>query len=485
MDIRYSYTPVPTCATFARSDAFIRGLIGPFGSGKSSACVAEIPRRGQAQAKGRNGVRKTRWAVIRNTFGQLEDTTIPTFHQWLPPAHFGRHYVSDHRYLIKNFEDCEIEVLFRALDRPEHVRNLLSLDLTGAWINEAREIPWAIVEAMQGRVGRFPQQMDGGATWAGIFMDTNPPDTDSRWYKFFEERDWLPHFRELERSASLPPGVRKPEDFAAIFHQPSGLSANAENLANLRPGYYRLLQIGKKREWIKVYVMGEYGFVSDDKAVFTEYSDAIHQKEIEPIPERPIRRGWDFGLTPACSFSQILPNGRFLVFNEMCSESMGIERFADEVLNHCARSFKGPVEFEDYGDPAGDARAQTDERTCFEILRGKGVDIEAGEVTLAKRLEAVRYPMTRLIDGEPAFILHRRCKNLRKGFLGAYHYRRMATNSERYTTEPEKNEASHIMDALEYDMSRAFGGMLTRDLPRDDYPQGAPSDQGRSEVTGY
>ncbi len=148
IDIRYSYADVPTIYAFAASNARVRGLMGPFRSGKSSGCVTEIVRRARAQRPGPDGIARTRWLVVRNTFGQLEDTTIKTFHMWLPPARFGRYYVSDHRYVVKGFEKCEFEVLFRALDKPDHVSNLLSLEVTGAWINEAREVPWAIVDAV-------------------------------------------------------------------------------------------------------------------------------------------------------------------------------------------------------------------------------------------------------------------------------------------------------------------------------------------------
>jgi hypothetical protein len=74
----------------------------------------------------------------------------------------------------------ESEILFRALDRPEHVSNLLSLELTGAWVNEAREIPWAVIKALQGRVGRFPAVRDGGCVDPGLILDANPPDDDAR-----------------------------------------------------------------------------------------------------------------------------------------------------------------------------------------------------------------------------------------------------------------------------------------------------------------
>lgn len=486
--INFDYAHVPTIGEFSNSDAFIRALIGCFGSGKSSGCVVEFPYRAQMQVPGPDGIRRTRWAVVRNTRPMLEDTTIRTFFQWLPPEHFGRFYQQDLRYVIKSFHQTEIEILFRALDRPEDVKKLLSLDLTGAWLNEVREIPWAIVEAMQGRVGRYPAKESGGCTWSGIWMDTNPPDVDSKFYKFFEEEEWRPDFDELLRAGALPPSIRHPDDYARIFHQPSGLAPNAENLQNLPAGYYARLGIGKSLEWRKVYVEGRYGFVTDDKTVFPEFRDEIHLKSKEPIPGIPIQRNYDFGLTPACSFSQMLPNGQWLVFDELIATGMGIDRFSDQVLEHCGRAFRGArVEFDDIGDPAGEQRAQTDEKTCFEIMHAKGIMIEGGQQNLALRLESLRKALRTLGDnGEPRFVLHPRCKTIRKAFLGGYHYRRMATNSERYSTEPEKNHPySDLMDGLEYRAAQMFGGGLTGEAPRDDYPERPRSMEGRSKITGY
>ena len=481
----FDYKTVPTIRQFARSNAFIRALIGPFGSGKSSGCVVEIPRRGQEQKPGPDGVARTRWAVIRNTYPELLDTTIKTFFQWFPPQYFGRWHATERRYVIKAFKGAEVEILFRALDEPEDVKRLLSLDLTGAWVNEVREVPWPVIEALQARVGRYPPASEGGATWFGLIMDTNPPDTDSRFYKFFEEGDWHGSFQTLVETGVLPPGSQ-PHDFAAIFHQPSGLSPRAENLPNLTPGYYQRMAVGKTEEWIKVYIHGEYGFVSDNKAVYPEFSEALHLRDgIEPIGGLPIYRGWDFGLTPCCSFSQVLPDGRWLVFDEMVSESMGIDAFSDEVLEHCSRAFRGPVEFYDDGDPAGQQRAQTDEKTCFEILQAKGVDIQPGMQSLKIRLESVRKPMRTIVGDGCQFVLHRRCKTIRKAMLGGYHYRRLATNTERFSDKPEKNHPhSDIMNAVEYTATHLFGGGLT-ERPDDAPVAAARSTQGRSTVTGY
>lgn len=460
-------------------------------SGKSSGCVMEFPERGRMQVRGPDGKRKTRFAVVRNTVKQLEDTTIKTLFQWLPPAYFGRYTSNDHRYVIKALPECEIEILFRALDRPEHIKNLLSLDLTGAWINEAREVPWAIVEAMMGRVGRYPAKVDGGCTWSGIWMDTNPPEVDSKWYKFFEEENWRDDFDDLKRAGSLPPSITEPDDFARIFKQPAGTSPNAENLENLPPGYYARLGIGKTDEWKKVYILGQYGFVTDNKTVFPEYRDDLHLRELDPLPGVTIERNWDWGLTPACTFSQMQPNGRWLIFAELIATQMGADRFSDDVLEYCARVFKPKsgqsVTFSDIGDPSGDSGAQTDERTCFEIVQGKGINIYGGEQNLQMRLESLRKPLMMLGDyGGPRIAIHPRCTQTRKAFMGAYYYRRMATNSERYSTEPEKNHPySDLMDGLEYRAVEHFGHLVVRDMPQEGPPQRQRDNAGRSKVTGY
>lgn len=414
----------------------------------------------------RNG--KAHWSG--QTYGELRDTTIKTFFQWLPPEHFGKYNSTEHTYNVKAMEGCDFEVMFRALDRPDDVKKLLSMEVTGAWINEAREVPWAVVDLIQTRLGRYPAIRDGGASWSGVWMDTNPPDSDSKWYKFFEESKHKP-------------------GFAALFKQPSGLAPTAENLLNLPGGrlYYDRLSNGKSDEWIKVYVHGEYGFVIDGRPVFPEYNDRIHCQKVDPISGVTVYRGFDFGLTPACCFSQILPDGRWLIFDEMTSENMGVDRFSDEVLEHCARAFPSDAHFEDYGDPAGQQRAQTDERTCFEILHAKGIMIEGGEQNLTIRLESVRKPLRMLVNGEPQFIIHPRCKMLRKALMGAYQFRRMQTTSERYTSVPDKNSASHIADAMQYVATRLFGNSLTRGYQEDedDFPQAGYSDAGRSAVTGY
>ena len=65
----------PTIDAFHLSDAFVKMLLGPIGSGKSSAACMEILMRAAAQNKGPDGVRRSRWAIIRNTEPQRIGST--------------------------------------------------------------------------------------------------------------------------------------------------------------------------------------------------------------------------------------------------------------------------------------------------------------------------------------------------------------------------------------------------------------------------
>ena len=74
MDI--DYTPSKVCREFMTSDAKMRVLMGPVGSGKSVASCFEVIRRASTQKHNKQGIRKSRVAIVRETARQLQDTTI-------------------------------------------------------------------------------------------------------------------------------------------------------------------------------------------------------------------------------------------------------------------------------------------------------------------------------------------------------------------------------------------------------------------------
>ena len=422
--------PGPVADSFMACNSFVRGIRGPIGSGKSTACCAEILKRAVQQKPGPDGKRRSRWAVIRNTYPELKTTTIRTWHG-LVPQEVGRwvdqgpptHYVE--------FGDVDLEVLFIALDSLADVRKLLSLELTGAWINEAREVPKAVLDGLTGRVGRYPRMDVGGPSWFGVIMDTNPPDTDHWWFKLAEEQ--------------------LPQDFT-FFAQPSGLSDAAENLPNLPAGYYTRAQLGKSADWIKVYIKGEYGFLTDGRPVYPEYSDSIHaaQHMLTPAGGIPFRIGLDFGLTPAASFGQRMPNGRWIVFDELVSTDMGVQRFAQILAPQMAGW--GGGEWIIHGDPAGEARAGTDEKTVFQVLAANGIRaFPAPTNDFTIRREAVGNMLSRLVDGQPGVLISPRCVQTRKALAGGYQFKRVqVAGDDRFHDKPDKNSFSHVAEAMQY-----------------------------------
>lgn len=459
--IEYSYSDVPTIRGFSRSRNRIRGLMGPFGSGKSSGCVIDLARMGSEQAPSLlDGVRRTRYAVVRNTYRQLQDTTIKTVFQWLPPELFGRYNKSDQTYLVTKLdENLEIELMFRALDRDEHVSNLLSMELSGAWINEARELPWSIVRAIYGRIGRFPAVDDGGCTNPCLIMDTNPPDDESWWYTLFENK--------------LLPGTKDRSTLdAKLFRQPSGLSDKAENKTKLPENYYE--DLAKQDEaFVKVYVHGKYGYVQDGLPVYPEYNDSLHcQEDIGYAPGVPIYRGWDFGLTPACVLSQMLPTGQWVTFREFTTEfgeSLSIDALSDTVILECSKDYPD-AEFIDIGDPAGNSRAGHDARSCFMIMQGKGIRIRPGEQSPKMRQESVKWALSNMTNGAPRLLVSPACHVLRKGYAGSYHYKRIkvAGAAERYTDAPDKNMYSHVHDANQYVAVHLFGDLVRNKVAKEE-----------------
>jgi hypothetical protein len=420
---------------FYYDDTFVAGIRGPIGSGKSTA-AAFRPWRHLAQSEPDNrGIRRARWAIIRNTYPQLKTTTIKTWHEWFP-REMGKwqdegpptHYIKD--------SGIELEVMFMALDRPDDVGKLLSLELTGAWINEAREVPKAILDGLTGRVGRFPPARGAARSWSGVIMDTNPPDSDHWWYRLAEED--------------------KPDGFK-FFSQPAGDGPDAENVVNLPPGYYDRAKAGKDGEWVKVYVRGEYGFVQDGKPVFPEFRERLHFSDLGLIERWPVHIGIDFGLTPAAAFGQVSPTGAWRIIDELVTEDAGAKQFGEMLLAKIRRDYPGVTIGTITGDPAGAARGQGDsEKTIFDILNSalskgniRARPASSNDFTL--RREAVAQALTRIIDGDAGLVFGPNAKMLRKAMAGGYRYKRVQiSGGDRYHDKPDKNHFSHIADALQY-----------------------------------
>lgn len=434
----HQYRPPKTVERFLLSNARRRVIMGPFGSGKSSGCVVEVPRRASMQQRGPDGYRRTRWAIVRNTMPQLRDTTMKTWFEWFPNGSIGYWKETGKTFFIE-YQDVRAEVLFRALDDEDDVKNLLSLELTGAYINECREIVRPIVDSLDGRIDRYPSRRDSvGATWAGIWADTNPPTEDEYWYHLISGND---------------PDTGMPADNGwDAYIQPSGLSPEAENVEHLPPGYYENLARGKTKDFVRVYVKGEFGKSLSGKPVHPTFDPDIHVSKNELIPNKFLKLivAADFGLTPAIVLKQQDTFGRVLTLDEIVTENMGLQRAIDLKLKPLLRNKYDGFDFFVTGDPAGKERSQNDERSCVDIFHRAGFKKVkfAYSNSPVHRIGATDSFLSRITEMGPAYLVDPRCSYLKKGLGGRYRYE--INRKGEAATSPKKDIFSHVCEASQY-----------------------------------
>ena len=445
------YIPTATGQLAHDDDSFVRLIMGPYGSGKSTWCVNEIVRRAASMPRWYKGRRRSRWAIVRNTSGELQSTTLQTWLAWMGDLGDVKRRQKPLLTYEYTFNDgtgvIELELIFIALDREEDLRKIKSLEVTGCYINELSEVPQGALAHFKGRVNhRYPSRSFCDAPyWSGIICDTNPPDEDHWIYKDFETASL-----ESYKIFKQPPGLIRDDNGK---WQPNPACDNYDNLAH---DYYTKLAEGQTEDFVKVYCLGQYGSVGFGKRVYPEYNDDLHSlPKITAIQGTPIHLGWDFGLTPACIVIQQSPRGQIRVLKEYVAENMGIRTFAKNiVIPSLQRDFPYCKIGISRGDPAGMAGdAIMEELSCIGELNSLGVDTAPARTNdLEPRIGAVRYFLNTMIDGQPAMVVSREgCPTFRKGFIKNYCYKRVSVSGEeRYREVPDKNSASHPHDAAHY-----------------------------------
>lgn len=493
---KISFTHSPTVYEAVMSEAFVTGIVGPVGSGKSVGGCTWVMKHILAQEPDERNIRPSRAVVIRNTSPELKATTIKTWMEQFPEGRYTRLvYSSPITYYInvppgkgKNgTPGIEAEVIFIGLDKPKDVRRLLSLEVGIAWVNEAREIPKAIIDHLIDRLGRYPPYSRVPCSRAALWMDTNPCDDDHWWYQSFEvnppEGDVvLEDGRRLNlewRCFRQPPAVleldqldddhyvSKEPEFEGIEYPSSsvihaadrfwGVNPRGENLANLRPGYYHQQLKGKRLQSIQCYQQGKYVYVQDGRSVVPEYVPELHGTQFPVLQDRNYIVGCDVGggtLQPSACILQRHPMGNWLVTGELVCFDLGVDRFLDLLKGYLSDLFTNGQECEAvWVDPAGEKRDEIFETKVIDYFRAAGFPVRAAPTQdVATRIDAISAPCSRMFGGKPGLLVSKaRCPWLHKALSGAWYYRRQQiVGQERFSDKPEKNEYSHVGEALGY-----------------------------------
>lgn len=448
--MRLVYTPPgPIGAGFVNDKSKVAAIMGPVGSGKTSCAIMRILRTAKEQRPSPiDNVRYSKWAVVRDTYRNLNRTTVKSFKTWLPKASWSggtnepatmnlRTGLPDGTIL-----DLTIEMIALGENTIEDVAR--GWEGTGVWLNEGDLLPADVLSYMHGRTGRFPSAVHGGATWYGSILDYNAPDVENYCYQIFEE-------------------VR-PDNYL-LFRQPGGRDPKAENISNLPEGYYeqqvQMLMAQGREDLVRRLIDNQYGYSRDGKPVYGEYRDDFHcaGSELMPVAGLVIKADFDQGLHPACTLRQTMPDGQLRILDELycdrgatglCEE---LRRLIGSAKYAGCRVIGGMVDPSAAAGDANDAESWVD---CINRLMGwRGRDMVRLAPTNSpeKRQAAVRFRLrTNIGDGRPGLLISTTCKVARRGFNSEYKYKRKkVAGSASYDEAPEKKyPVADVHDSIQY-----------------------------------
>lgn len=478
----------PTLGDFMRSDARVRIIRGPIRSGTSSMCCHEIWRRACEQAPGPDGARRTRWAVVRNTYPDLQQSTVKTWLAWFPESAFGRFIWSKPMVHTMRKGEVHCEVVFIALDKPEDVSKLRSTEWTGIWFNELEYIPKELFDEAESRAGYYPAVKDGGATWSGIFGDMNAPSEDN-WVVMMTGEVPLPDDmpEDDRRQYRWPEGwdyFVQPPGLVEVFGadgktvESYKLNPKAENLRWIPKINNRALYLvtadGKSKRWVDSRIMNRITAPIDGSPVWPMFVEETHvaKTPLRYHPGYPLQVGLDFGRRPAAIFGQLISD-RWQIIGELYGTDEGASTFAPRVrrwiienagagldVQHIPATGGEVRAFEEavrqgrirlHGDPKGNDGVQTDDRTAYDVFQTFGLRVTAAPVkgnNVATRIEAVETVLNGLRDGMPRFLLSPNCRKLKMAMAGGYHFKK----GDFQKVEPHKDPQgySDVSDALQY-----------------------------------
>ena len=479
---------------------------GPIGDGKSVLMCFYIVKKSHVQVAieveedgAKRRVRWSKWLIARHTFKALEETTIETWNQW-----FGdRTRWKKNPGLVGRYEEdlpdgtlCRIDFVCHALDSPRIMNDLQSLELSGAWVNEATQTTLKVVGRIFSRLKRFnpvPGLAEGPRPFH-VIMDTNSPSETNWWYRMEvvkQPEGWM--------FFVCPPAVLQEKDPAtgAVRYVPNDVEhaakhgcRPAENVREIDGGYHRGMGYWMDMisslddDDVRMLLMNKFGLTVAGMGVFANSWDNVRNR-FDP-KDAPYERGMtllmgmDLGRTPACAIAQMGLDGVLRVKREVTTwnrrmnggngglERMDVGQFWEDLLR--------PVLVNEFGypncphvcfcDPAGRNFNEVVSVSAVDRLRSLGLnaipcdkvrafasdaqDVTGGnnvEIRVSCVDELLRRGKLKVADGDA-------CRMVRDGFNGKYCYRKMRSTldgDERYDDKPDKDSPySHVMDAVQY-----------------------------------
>ncbi|PPQ39365.1 hypothetical protein SAMN06265338_103210 [Rhodoblastus acidophilus] len=490
------YEPAgPVCAAYIRSCGPIDAITGPSGSGKTVGtvfklirfCVAYMPATKPSE-KHPFGLVKVRVTVLRDNYRALYRTTLRSWFQWFPPDYQGSAFFGGqdrparHELRLSTVREVDgvrrevpvdITVDFFAVGDVAIEELLKGYETSCGWCNEGDLLAPRVITFLYDRTGRFPSRQElpeGVKLPRMVAVDFNPPPPKHPLWKactrgsFQEEEADDPLEAALQATAKKIEGQKKTLNF---FHQPSGLSPNAENRRGKSFDDYQRAAAVMTEDDKRRFVDGLPGYARDGKPVYArEFNRSKHIAggPLAILPGVPLDIGFDQGLSPAAIFSQTSSLGQVRVLRELwLGHGVGYQRFLEALIPLLTGPFRGLPPGNFTADPAGFYGA---DKVVGELAWAEAISAGLGHPIYpaptnepSARWEAVRLKLRIDIDvTTPGLMIDPCCEMLIEGFEAEYKFPKFKEGAPKaYGDQVVDNDHHNVHDALQYDILGRFG----------------------------
>lgn len=298
------------------------------------------------------------WALIRDTWENLQRTTLQEFMSWFPPAEgWGEWNNGRREYTWKPDFMGGAVTTFMGMDERADASKVASMPLAGigmdepcpADIEKSAGIDEFIFTTAMGQL-RWPK-----ARWYACKLAQNNSD----------EHHWT--FRRFIDPGTPKTGIalKKLQVEGFKLFQPN----LPENLANLPPGYYerqrREYDAMGRPDLVARFVEGKVTNQMVGKVMTPEWRDDVHLAPfgLRPVPGYDLVLCWDWGLTPTCLITQITPSGCWNFLDAFVGDGVGAYQLIRDNVKPWLQQYYRRYPLTHIGDPAGKHRDQSDSDT--------------------------------------------------------------------------------------------------------------------------
>lgn len=374
-----------------------------------------------------------RHALIRDTWENMQATTMKTFFEWFPPGVAGSFHQTKKTFTwASGLADGEVE--FLGMDDPQDASKLMSRELAGFGMDEpAPAVGSAGISEMIFDIGMSRLRQQGMKWYVAKLAENNPDEGHWTYQKFVEQHN---------------------EGY--VLWQPN----SPENNANLPPAYYEDLRKlwAHRPDLIRRFVDGDFGFQQIGRSVTPQWSDKIHLANgLAVMPNVPVHILWDFGLNPTAIFTQVSPMGSWNILDAFVGDGIGVEELILDAVKPLLADRYRRASLAHIGDPAGNNREQSSSaRTAVSVIRKElGGSWRSGPVATRLRIDPLQAVLSRTIGGRGLVQVDKtRAKVIWQSLRGGWHYHIARTGVT--STEPVKNINSHPGDAMGYGAAVLF-----------------------------